>query len=105
MLLGSNRWPVDTVGDFVEAAGIAQVVIVTVATPQRRGYGPAVGALATLQQHRIICARRIGHNSYGYYHGFILGKLPAKQLARCYLCTSLSVSRSLGLSVSQIDTD
>ena len=54
VLLGADGRAVDAVGDFVEAAGVAQVVVVAVATPQRRRYGAAVGALAALEQRRVI---------------------------------------------------
>ena len=55
VLLGSDGRPVDAVGDFVEAAGVAEVVIVAVAPPQWRCDRPAVGALAPLQQRRVVC--------------------------------------------------
>ena len=54
-LLRTDGRPVGAVGAAVEAAGVAQVVVVAVATPQRRRAGAAVGALAPLRPRAVVC--------------------------------------------------
>lgn len=43
------------VGQLVQTASIAQIVIVAVATPKRRSNCATIGAFSALQHGRIIC--------------------------------------------------
>ena len=58
-LLDASSWrPVASVAQFKQSASVAEVVAVAVATPQRRGDGAAVGALAAFHHGGVIWRKR-----------------------------------------------
>ena len=47
-VIWSDRGTIDAIGNLVQTASIAEVVVVSISSPERRGDGTAVGAFSTL---------------------------------------------------------